>query len=91
MVVTLSTACSTTGQQSIGDFLDDAAVTTRVKRKLAVDAADSTLGVEVDTVSGVVHLQGVVRSTQDRRTAEAVARAVAGVKDVVNRLVVRSP
>jgi hyperosmotically inducible periplasmic protein len=91
MVVALSTACATSGQQSIGDFLDDAAVTTRVKRKLAVDAGESTLAVEVDTVSGVVHLQGAVRSAQDRRTAEAVVRAVVGVKDVVNRLVVKSP
>jgi osmotically-inducible protein OsmY len=40
----------------------------------------------VHTINGVVYLNGLVNSEMERRSAEAFARQVPGVKDVVNSL-----
>jgi osmotically-inducible protein OsmY len=40
----------------------------------------------VHTINGVVYLNGLVNSEMERRTAEAFARQVPKVKDVVNSL-----
>jgi osmotically-inducible protein OsmY len=41
---------------------------------------------QVHTINGVVYLNGLVNSEMERRTAEAFARQVPKVKDVVNSL-----
>jgi osmotically-inducible protein OsmY len=41
---------------------------------------------QVHTVNGVVYLNGLVNSEMERRAAEAFARQVPNVKDVVNSL-----
>lgn len=46
------------------------------------------LKVDVDTRGGVVTLSGTVRSAAERERAVAVARGTAGVKDVVDKLVI---
>ncbi|MEA3175597.1 MAG: hyperosmotically inducible periplasmic protein [Gammaproteobacteria bacterium] len=46
--------------------------------------------VHVQTINGVVYLNGTVNSEFEIRSAEAVARQVSNVKDVVNNLNPRS-
>jgi osmotically-inducible protein OsmY len=46
--------------------------------------------VHVQTINGVVYLNGTVNSEFEIRSAEAIARQVANVKDVVNNLNPRS-
>jgi osmotically-inducible protein OsmY len=50
-----------------------------------------TAGENVDdaTITGVVALNGVVNTTQDRSRAEELARGVGGVKKVTNNLQVQ--
>jgi|SRR5665647_1130155 len=73
-----------------GVAIADTEITTKVKAAIFAEPGLKTLQISVDTVQGVVTLSGSVdtRSISDR--AKELAGAVAGVKDVENRLVVKS-
>ena len=80
-------ACSSTPQsRSAGGFVDDAALTAKVKTALAEDKNVSALDVNVTTYRGVVQLSGFVQDENEARRAGEVARKVGGVKDVYNDL-----
>jgi hyperosmotically inducible periplasmic protein len=82
-------ACKTTS--SPGRQVDDAAIKTAVKGKLAADVKLSTLtNIEVNSTNGVVTLAGQVRDESDRIQAEQVARSVDGVIRVNNELQVKN-
>jgi len=66
----------------------DVEITADVSLALAEDAAVDEDKIEVMTVDGVVYLRGSVESYAARRAAESDARAVEGVLDVINELVV---
>lgn len=69
--------------------VDDAAITTKVKAKLATDVEAETLtDINVDTMNGVVTLHGEVASDTAKRQAEEVAMSVEGVLRVTNNIVV---
>jgi osmotically-inducible protein OsmY len=61
-----------------------------VKTKLVGEKASNLTRTGVNTVNGVVHLDGVVDSVRDKITAEELARQVNGVTNVVNQLQVNS-
>jgi len=82
-------ACKTTS--SPGRQVDDAAIKTAVKAKLAADVKLSTLtNIEVNSTNGIVTLAGQVRDESDRIQAETVARSVDGVVRVNNELQVKN-
>ena len=68
------------------EVVDDAAITTAVKAKLAKDKIKTLVRVSVDTDKGVVTLTGTVESASQKKHAEEVARGVKGVSKVVNNL-----
>jgi hyperosmotically inducible protein len=81
-------SCKTTS--SPGRQIDDAAIKTAVKAKLAADVKLSTLtNIEVNSTNGIVTLSGQVRDESDRVAAVAVARSVDGVVRVNNELQVK--
>jgi osmotically-inducible protein OsmY len=83
--------CSvTSGQETTGEYVDDATLTTKVKSALASDG-DVTLAnkVKVETGQGVVQLSGFVPSAADKDRAEQIARNVEGVQSVKNDLVIQ--
>jgi osmotically-inducible protein OsmY len=83
-------ACKTTS--SPGRQVDDAAIKTAVKAKLAADVKLSTLtNIEVNSTNGVVTLAGQVNDESDRIQAERVTRTVDGVVRVNNELQVKKP
>jgi osmotically-inducible protein OsmY len=74
----LLTACG----KSVGETIDDATLTTRVKTAL-VNAEDvPAASIDVDTFKGVVTLSGGVKTAAQRDKAVAAARKIGGVKDV---------
>ena len=77
-------------QQSVGTYIDDAALTTRVKAKFAEDKVVSAMAINVETLKGVVQLSGFAKSAEERATAERLARSTSGVQDVRNDIIVRS-
>jgi len=66
--------------------MDDTAITTKVKSAFATDKDVSAMAVHVQTTNGRVHLTGQVKSYDEKRKAEDVARKVSGVQSVDNDL-----
>jgi hyperosmotically inducible protein len=88
VLVAFVSGCKTTS--SPGRQVDDAAIKTAVKAKMAADVRLSTLtNIEVNSTNGVVTLAGQVGSDSDRAQAAAVARSVDGVVKVNNELQVK--
>ncbi len=77
------------GQQSVGTYIDDKAITTSVKASLVGDKSTSAMAIDVDTQEGNVILSGFAKTAAEKSQAEALARAAKGVKSVRNLLVVR--
>ena len=80
---------STPEHPSTGQYIDDAAITTKVKAKLLGDSVTEGLKVHVDTDKGVVQLSGFVDTAQQRARAGTLAAEVPGVKSVRNDLIVK--
>jgi osmotically-inducible protein OsmY len=77
-------------QQSMGSYVDDSTITTKVKAKFAEDKTVSAMAIQVETLKGTVQLSGFAKSLDEKVTAERLARSVSGVQDVKNDIVVRS-
>jgi len=89
-VLATATGCAVVrDQQPVGAYIDDATVTTRVKARFAEDTAVSAAAISVETLNGTVQLAGFAKSSDERSTAERLARDVPGVKSVRNDIVVR--
>jgi hyperosmotically inducible protein len=71
---------------SPGQFVDDTAITAKVKAALAGDSAVKSSEISVTTNSGVVTLSGQVDNSDQKSAAVKDAGAVSGVKDVTNNL-----
>lgn len=78
------TACSS--NQPVGEQLDDALITGKVKAKLTADSDVNPFNVDVDTNQGVVRLSGVVEDRRTRREAVKLARGTKGVMRVINEI-----
>ena len=76
-------------QQTVGSYIDDATLTTRVKAKFAEDPQVSAMSIGVETMKGVVQLSGFAKSSDERARAENLAKGVSGVQAVRNDIVVR--
>lgn len=76
--------------EKAGVAIDDAEITAKVKAAIFAEPGLKTLQISVDTVKGVVTLSGSVDSSPSSDRAKVLAGAVAGVKEVKNRLVIKS-
>jgi hyperosmotically inducible protein len=68
--------------------LTDGEISTKVQLKLAEDTSVKGGGLSVDVKDGVVTLGGKVENPNQKSKAERLAKKVAGVKSVVNNIVV---
>ena len=75
--------------KSVGDTIDDATITTRVKTALLNDPDVGGLRIDVDTFKGVVTLSGRVKTKDEEAKAIALARKISGVTDVKSTLQVQ--
>ncbi len=86
----VSTGCSVArNQQTMGSYVDDAAVTTAVKAKMAEDKSVAATSISVETLNGTVQLSGFAKTQSEKNQAEAIARNTKNVRDVRNSIVVR--
>lgn len=75
--------------RSLGEVMDDAAITAAVKAKLLADPMVGGLRIDVDTREGVVYLTGDhMKSQAEIDQAIKLARETSGVKSVDSKLVV---
>ena len=86
-----STGCAVArDQQTTGAYVDDAAITTKVKSAFATDPAVSAMAIKVETLNGEVLLSGFAKSEAERNQAAELARNIKGVKLVRNSIAVRA-
>ncbi len=76
--------------KEVGEILDDAAITSKVRAAIFAEPSLKSLQINVDTVKGKVTLSGAVDSQESKDLAGQLAGAVADVKKVDNRLVIKS-
>ena len=84
------TGCAVTrGQETVGAYVDDAAITTAVKARFIDNKDVDAASIKVETLNGTVMLSGFAKNTLEKNTAESIARRVNGVKSVKNEITVR--
>lgn len=79
---------SSSSGRSVGEKVDDAAITAKVKYELSMNRATSALRTEVDTDNGVVTVRGEAKNSAEKDLVTKLAKSVAGVRDVRNDMVV---
>lgn len=90
LVLAILSACAPSGtQRGTGQYIDDTAITARVKTAFATDPQVKATEVQVETYKGTVQLSGFVDSPESAARAAQLARDIPGVKEVRNSMVVR--
>ena len=89
VLLTASGCAVTRGQETTGAYIDDAALTTRIKARFIENKAVDAASIKVETLNGTVMLSGFAKNATERSTAESIARGVNGVKSVKNEITVR--
>lgn len=83
-------ACAANGpQESTGEYIDDATISTKVRTAILEDPNVKISEIKVTTFRGTVQLSGFVDSAAMIDRASQVAKGVQGVKSVKNDLIVR--
>jgi len=77
-------------QSTVGEYIDDATITTKVKAKFVEAKTVDATSISVETLDGTVMLSGFAKNATEKADAAMLAAAVKGVKEVKNELVVRS-
>ncbi len=78
--------CSRDDGKTVGQNIDDSAVSAKVKAAFAKDPGVRAIDVKVDTFKGAVQLSGWADSAAEKARAEELAKAVPGVKSVENKI-----
>ena len=68
--------------RTLGETIDDAGITMRVKGRLLDDPMVKGLDIDIDTREGIVYMTGTVRSSEEKDQAIKLAKATEGVRDV---------
>ena len=84
--------CATYSKCGLSACPDDAKITAAVETRLRQDTVTAPANsIYVSTANHVVYLNGIVDTRSEMSEAEADAREVAGVTDVVNAIVGHVP
>jgi len=77
------------GQETVGAYVDDTSITTKVKARFVDNKEVDASSIRVETLNGTVMLSGFAKSSTEKATAETIAMRVEGVKLVKNEIAVR--
>jgi osmotically-inducible protein OsmY len=90
--IAFTAGCSSTAEhRSTGAYIDDTAITAKVKGAFVQDDVVKAMDVKVDTFNGSVQLSGFVETSAQKMRAEQIARGIAGVRDVTNNIQLQTP
>ncbi|MES2425305.1 MAG: BON domain-containing protein [Pseudomonadota bacterium] len=90
VTIVAATGCAVArDQQTVGAYVDDSVITTKVKARFAEDKTVAATSISVETLKGTVQLSGFAKSSSEKAQAESIARSVEGVRSVRNDIVVR--
>jgi osmotically-inducible protein OsmY len=87
LIVALA-GCAGAGVKT-GQYVDDSAITTKVKTALIKAENLPSSSINVSTLKGEVQLSGFTRSETDKQRAAVIARDIEGVRSVSNRIEVK--
>ena len=76
---------------TVGATLEEAALTTKIKAKMALDDMVKARSIDVTTRGTTVTLSGIVESKAEHDRALALARETAGVTDVIDNMKMLQP
>jgi osmotically-inducible protein OsmY len=85
----LGACAQTRTSESTGAYVDDSAITGKVKTAILQDPALKVMQIHVETRKNVVQLSGFVDTPQMVARAGTVASRVSGVSSVQNDLIVK--
>lgn len=86
----LATGCAVTrGQEPLGAYIDDSAITTAVKARFVDNPDVDASAISVETMKGTVMLSGFAKSQKEKDTAQTLTWKINGVKAVKNEIAVR--
>ena len=88
-LLTASGCAVTRGQETVGAYVDDAAITTAIKARFVENKDVDASSISVETMKGTVKLSGFAKNMTEKSTAEALARKINGVTMVKNEITVR--
>ena len=90
IVIATASGCAVTrGQETVGAYVDDAAITTSVKARYVENKEVDASSIKVETLNGTVMLSGFAKNATEKTTAGQIAMKVNGVKQVKNEIAVR--
>jgi len=90
LTLILGTGCAVgRGQETVGSYIDDTAITTQVKSRFAESKDVAASSISVETLNGTVMLSGFAKSDKEKARAGEIARSVSGVTSVKNEIAVR--
>jgi hyperosmotically inducible periplasmic protein len=89
LAVTVSSCAVMRGQQTAGEYIDDAAITAEIKSKMAADRQVAAAAISVETMNGTTQLSGFAQSQAEKDRAAEIARQAKGVQSVRNDIIVR--
>src|SRR5688572_3541439 len=81
---------SSGSERSVAQRTDDQALETRVKAALLKAPDVSGTAIQVEVLRGEVQLSGFVKSKAEAQRAIDTARSVSGVRNVINKMSIRS-
>ena len=76
---------------TVGATLEEAALTTKIKAKMALDDVVKARSIDVTTRGTTVTLSGIVESKAEHDRAMALARETEGVTDVIDNMKMLQP
>ncbi len=79
----------TRGQSTVGEYIDDATITTQIKAKYVESKVVDAAAVKVETLNGEVIISGFAKTDEEKTVAARLAYDTKGVKSVRNALVIR--
>jgi hyperosmotically inducible periplasmic protein len=89
-ITIFTTGCAVTrSQETVGQYIDDATITTQIKARWIDDKTVDANSFKVETLKGVVQISGFAKNMAEKVKAEQIARGVNGVVAVQNSIAVR--
>jgi hyperosmotically inducible protein len=75
--------------ESTGQYIDNSAISGKVKLKLLADREIKSFHISVKSYKGIVQLSGFVNTYREKIRAETLAQSVEGVTEVDNSLIIK--
>lgn len=88
-IIAISGCAVTRGQETVGAYVDDAAITSSIKARFIDNRSVDASSIKVETLNGTVMLSGFAKNANEKITAGEIASAVSGVRSVRNEVLVR--